>query len=206
MTRATLHYQETQATSSRGVPVSVGILTLAMPDGRIYQFPTISGGFGRGAAPGTHRDGASDTLVGMRYPITSAHPATQNTGMQAGGADFFIRFATPIQGRGNLGIHPDGDSHDMRRPSSGAARITRSDGRTNDGTNGCFGIAADYARQFQSLYFSLPASVRPTHLEIGTSPDRGQRWRFDFTSTSDIATQHLPHRVSARQYFPNLHR
>lgn len=183
--RAQLTVFETIQVESRGIPTSYGIMTLTMPDGKKHQFNIISGGFGRGAAPGMHDDREADPRIRAAYDIYAAHKGTGDRGMRAGGADFFITVASPARyGRGltlaelrrgesgALGIHPDGDSKDMRRPLNGGPLI-KEDGRNDDGTNGCWGISSADAKRFQDLYFSLPESQRPTQLYMVAPPRTG---------------------------------
>lgn len=183
--RAQLSVFETIQIQSRGIPTSYGVMTLTMPDGQRHQFNIISGGFGRGAAPGMHDDRHPDPRLRAAYDIYAAQRGTGDRGMKAGGADFFIKVSSPASyGRGltlaeiqsgesgALGIHPDGDSYDLRRPINGAAKI-KPDGRDNDGTNGCWGISSADAKRFQSLYFSLPENQRPTQLLVTPPPATG---------------------------------
>lgn len=199
--RAQLTMFETIHVESRGIPASFGIMTLTMPDGTHHQFNIISGGFGRGAAPGMHRDHHPDPRIRAAYDIYAANIGTGDRGMKAGGADFFIKVASPAAyarglthaeinagESGALGIHPDGDSYDLRRPLNGSNKITV-DGHDNDGTNGCWGISSRDAKRFQDLYFSLPEAQRPTQLVI-TPPPRTDV--MGLAANAHRAVKHFP--------------
>jgi hypothetical protein len=219
--RARLSIYETQRLSSRGMPVSVAVmdLTIPNPDGRTerhYFFPVVSGGFGRGPAPGLQEDlpsangahfpGTSDVRAVYRIGPYTRHKGETGVTVTGKGrfADFFLRLISPRDARGSdgqlrgrsqaefdrgivqnsLAIHPDGDSVDIRLPLSGA-HTAHHDGKTNDGTNGCFGVSAEFAKKFQTLFEGLPLNERPENLFVIAPP------------------AHFP-RATAQRWFPNL--